>query len=216
MSPARLDHGGESLRSSGRPSTSRAGTREGYAPRGRGGHHPGPSSSGRDETGSVGGRSIQDRFQEYAAPSNSSVDRRVIQDYGRGGSSAGRGGPSRGRGGRGGGRRALRPQKSAAEQADYVRTRPTIGNEPAVKHAVSEAGRIELKPVSLVANYFPVVSRLNWRILYYHVEFEPPLERTGEKLALFRAHGRKLNASVGWTLFDGMALYTTGIIGPEV
>ena len=217
VSSVRSDRSSDSHRSSDRPTIYQEGSRAGYTPHGRGGHHQASPSARRDEGGSRGGRSIQDRFKEYAAATSSSVDGSVIQDNSNGGRPRGGGGRGRGRGrgGRGGGRRALRPEKSEAEQADYVRTRPIIGNEPAPKKAVSET-KIELKNVTLVANYFPLISRQNWSILHYHVDFEPPVERTGDKLGMFRDHKQRLDASVAWTLFDGMALYTARMIPPEV
>ena len=214
VSSVMSDRGPDS-HSSGRQSSYQEGSRAGYTAHGRGGHHQTPSSSRRVEGGSLKGQNIQDRLEEFAAASSSSVDGSIMQVHGDN-EIRSRGGGDQGRGGRGGGRRALRPEKSHAEQADYVITRPKIGNEWAgVKKAVSEP-RVPLTGVALVANYFPLISRQSWSIFHYHVDFEPEVERTGDKRAMFRDHRQSLDSRFGWTLFDGMALYTVRKIPPEV
>ncbi|KAM9391772.1 piwi-like protein 1 [Pholidichthys leucotaenia] len=59
-------------------------------------------------------------------------------------------------------------------------------------------------PVSLMANFFRIVSRPQWLLFQYHVSFNPPLESRKLKAALLYQHDKMLGPV---RVFDGVLLF---------
>lgn len=61
------------------------------------------------------------------------------------------------------------------------------------------------RAVSLTANYFRLQTMPSWKIYQYHVDFEPQIDITGARKALFRTHRERFQGFI----FDGAILLTS-------
>ena len=74
---------------------------------------------------------------------------------------------------------------------------------------------VEGQPLTLVANYIPLVAAQNWIMYHYHCHFAPELERTDWRREVLKPHIENLGQQHRY-VFDGMALYMMQDLGPEV
>lgn len=71
------------------------------------------------------------------------------------------------------------------------------------QHVVSKMGTSG-RPLNLTANYFKMLTKKDWDIFQYRVDFSPELEDTRLKKALLRRE----KAQIGGNLFDGTMIFT--------
>jgi len=62
------------------------------------------------------------------------------------------------------------------------------------------------KPVMLETNFFRLNTKPEWRIVHYHVEFEPSIENPRVRMGVLSNHANILGSGY---LFDGLQLFTT-------
>jgi hypothetical protein len=58
--------------------------------------------------------------------------------------------------------------------------------------------------VEIYTNFFELVKKPDWHLYQYHVDFEPPIESKGVKIALVKSQNALKNS-----VFDGSTLFTT-------
>ena len=64
----------------------------------------------------------------------------------------------------------------------------------------------------ITSNYFELISRPDFHLLQYRVDFSPEIEHQGVRKALVRVH----EGLLGKYVFDGTLLYNTNRLKPEV
>lgn len=67
--------------------------------------------------------------------------------------------------------------------------------------------------ITLNANYFHLVTKTDWCLYQYRVDFAPEEARTFIKKQLLRPHKDNIG---GQYLFDGTLLYTSNRLAPDV
>ena len=67
--------------------------------------------------------------------------------------------------------------------------------------------------LQLCANYTRIQKRGEWALYHYHVDFQPPLERTSDKKAVVRPFGGQ--GRLGAFIFDGQSLWTATKISAD-
>ncbi|XP_017059225.2 protein piwi [Drosophila ficusphila] len=87
--------------------------------------------------------------------------------------------------------------RSRRDRFDIVHTRPA--------ELVSKKGA-EGNKVLLQTNFFRLNTKPDWRIVHYHVEFEPTIENPRVRMGILSNHADVLGSGY---LFDGMQLFTT-------
>ncbi|XP_001352313.3 protein piwi isoform X1 [Drosophila pseudoobscura] len=87
-------------------------------------------------------------------------------------------------------------ERQHLDSYDIVRTRPA--------DIVSKQGK-EGEPISLQSNFFRLQTKPEWRIVHYHVDFEPELENIRVRMGILSNHANILGAGY---LFDGKQLFT--------
>lgn len=62
------------------------------------------------------------------------------------------------------------------------------------------------KQIKLLSNYFRLVTKPQWRIVHYHVEFAPEIEIVRVRCGVLSQHAESFGTGY---LFDGSQLFTT-------
>lgn len=70
----------------------------------------------------------------------------------------------------------------------------------------------EGEPLTVTSNYFELISRPEFHLWRYRVDFSPEVDHKGVRKALLRA----LEALFGKYVFDGTLLYSTNNLSPQV
>ncbi|XP_044315488.1 protein piwi isoform X1 [Drosophila rhopaloa] len=83
------------------------------------------------------------------------------------------------------------------DRFDIVNTRPA--------ELVSKLGK-DGRPIRLQTNFFRIKTKPEWRIVHYHVEFEPSIENPRVRMGILSNHASFLGSGY---LFDGLQLFTT-------
>lgn len=68
------------------------------------------------------------------------------------------------------------------------------------------------RAVKLIANYYTLHLKSDWKMMQYHVDFHPPIDSRGLRKGLLSEHKAKFSVF----LFDGMQLYTLTRFAEEV
>ncbi|KAK7065900.1 hypothetical protein SK128_024636, partial [Halocaridina rubra] len=79
--------------------------------------------------------------------------------------------------------------------------------------SLKNEGSMAGQAVNLLANYFTVVKKLDWKLCLYHVDFSPEEDRTSLRKKMLRQHTQALGNNY---IFDGMQLYLPYKLGNEV
>eukprot|EP00099_Drosophila_melanogaster_P011508 NP_001285825.1 P-element induced wimpy testis, isoform B [Drosophila melanogaster] len=95
-------------------------------------------------------------------------------------------------------------RKPWGDQYDYLNTRPA--------ELVSKKGTDGV-PVMLQTNFFRLKTKPEWRIVHYHVEFEPSIENPRVRMGVLSNHANLLGSGY---LFDGLQLFTTRKFEQEI
>ncbi|BFF94970.1 protein piwi [Drosophila madeirensis] len=87
-------------------------------------------------------------------------------------------------------------ERQHLDRFDIVKTRPA--------DVVSKKGH-EGEPIRLQSNFFRIQTKPEWRVVHYHVDFEPELENIRVRMGILSNHANILGSGY---LFDGKQLFT--------
>ncbi|KAH8341627.1 hypothetical protein KR059_012367 [Drosophila kikkawai] len=87
-------------------------------------------------------------------------------------------------------------RRPRGDRFDFVNTRPA--------DILSKKGT-DGQQISLQSNFFRLKTKPEWRIVHYHVQFEPSIENPRVRMGILSDHSKVLGSGY---LFDGMQLFT--------